>query len=284
MLHIPGRIFFSIIAALSVTALQAKPLFDSAPTFADEESRQIAMQLLKAHGGMLPWQTAKSLQFQFFTKMINNPKPFYSKEYLDLNTGAALIDWQFFNSQVAWDTKQVWASNWKLPLSPGFFVRLTSSFITLPWQIHQQDMRVGPAGIGHLPEDVTPYTTLKVTMASPNPSMPGTFYEIFIDRKSGLMRGVRFDINHPGMVQNPDQPLGPNIHVFDEFRRMDGLVLPTFYHTFGQGNGSGTNTRAYHFVWDITLRKPFPDLTKIRPSHAEVDTISTKWWQQVEQP
>lgn len=61
-----------------------------------------------------------------------------------------------------------------------------------------------------------------------SPSMPGTFYDIFIDQESGLMKGVRFDISQPGMVVNHSQPLGPDFHVFGEYRKFYGLALPTF--------------------------------------------------------
>ena len=209
----------------------ADPWFDGSPEYADERSREVASALLAAHGGMAPMTDAKSLKFDFFTKMIGGPMPFYSIESVDLENGNAHIEWPFWNSRVAWNDGEVWSHRWPMPMPAGFFIRLTTSFITLPWQINADSANVGPVSSGHIPEDDAVYDVLRVTFDHRSPTIPGTFYDIYVDRQTGLMKAIRFDINHPGMVANPTQPIGPNVHVFGEYRQFDGLVLPTFYKT-----------------------------------------------------
>jgi len=271
-----------LIAALVVFAsasAQATPWFDGTPDYADSASQALAQQLLEAHGGMQPMADAESLQFRFFTKVLGGPMPFYSFEAVDLATGNAYIEWPFWESRVAFKDGELWSHQWPMPMPAGFFIRLTASFMTLPWQIQADDANVGPAGTGKLPEDETEYDVLQITFDTRSPSIPGTFYDLFIDPVTHRVRGVRFDINHPGMVANPNQPLGPNYHVFGEYRKFDGLLLPTFYKSYGRGSASGGSSNAYHFAWDVQLDQPFDAARLIAPEGSERDAVSMQWWQ-----
>jgi hypothetical protein len=269
--------FLLVVFAPSMTWSQT--WFEGEPVFADDASRTLAAELLHAHGGMAPMAEANSLQFSFFTKMIGNPTPFYSKESLDLATGNALVDWPFWNSTIGWDGKNIWTRNWPMPLPGGFFVRLTSSFLTLPWQIHSDNATIGPVFQDKLPGDDTVYDVLRITYQNRHPGIPGTFYEIFVHPNSHLMTGLRFDINHPGMVANPSQPLGPNYHVFSDYRTFDGLVIPTFYKSFGTGSSAGGESNAYHVVWDLQVDQAFDSHRIQAPSDAMLDQVSASWWQ-----
>ena len=268
-----------ILTLIASASAQATPWFDGTPDFADEASRSLAEKVTQAHGGMQPMTEANSLQFNFFTKVIGGPMPFYSFEAVDLATGDAYIDWPFWDATVAWKNGELWSKQWPMPMPAGFFIRLTTSFITLPWQIHADGANIGPVRQATLPEDDKLYDVLRITFDQRSPSMPGTFYDLFIDPESGLMKGVRFDINHPGMVTNPSQPLGPNFHVFGEYRKFDGLVLPTFYKSYGGGSANGGGSNAYHFAWDVRLDQPFDTSRLVAPADAVQDAVSMKWWQ-----
>lgn len=256
----------------------SSPWFDGTPDYADDESRRLATAVLQAHGGMQPMAEAKSLQFSFFTKMIGGPMPFYSFEAVDLENGNAYIEWPFWESRVAWTDGELWSHQWPMPMPAGFFIRLTTSFMTLPWQIQADSANVGPASQGHLPEDDTVYDVLRITFDDRSPSIPGTFYDLFIDPETHLMKGIRFDINHPGMVANPSQPLGPNFHVFAEYRQFDGLILPTSYMSYGTGSANGGASNAYHFAWNVRLDEPFDETKLQAPADAVKDTVSMEWW------
>jgi len=267
-----------LLLLLASGAAHAGPWFDGSPDYADEASRQLAAGLLAAHGGMQPMSEAESLQFNFFTKMIGGPMPFYSYEAVDLENGNAYIEWPFWESRVAWKDGELWSHQWPMPMPAGFFIRLTTSFMTLPWQIHANSANVGPVRTGLLPEDETVYDILRVTFDDRSPSIPGTFYDIYVDPETSLMKGIRFDINHPGMVANPSQPLGPNFHVFAEYRQFDGLILPTSYMSYGTGSANGGASNAYHFAWNVRLDEPFDESKLNAPDGAVIDAVSMDWW------
>lgn len=271
-----------MVLLLAFGTAQADPWFAGKPHYVDDTSRTLATELLDAHGGMQPMVEAKSLQFSFMTKALGGPSPFYSVEAVDLETGNAWLEWPFWDSRVGWNNGELWSHRWPMPMPAGFFIRLTASFITLPWQINADTANVGPASTGQLPDDDTVYDVLRVTFDDRSPTIPGTFYDIYIDPETRLMKGIRFDINHPGMVANPNQPLGPNFHVFGEYRRVDRMVLPTFYLTHGAGSTEGGENNAYHFAWDIRTDLPFDYDKLIPPEGAVMDSVSMEWWQSME--
>lgn len=267
-----------ILAILASGAAHASPWFDGNPEYTDDASRELAAQLLEAHGGMQPMQAAKSLQFNFFTKASGGPNPFFSFEAVDLATGNAYMEWPDWNASVALNDGDLWSHQWPMPMPAGFFIRLTTSFITMPWQIQADSANVGPVSQGQLPNDNTLYDVLRITFDDRSPSIPGTFYDLYIDAETHVMKGIRFDINHPGMVANPSQPLGPNFHVFFEHRQFDGLILPTSYVSYGQGSANGDVGTAYHFAWNVRLDEPFNEAKLKAPNGAVKDTVSMDWW------
>jgi hypothetical protein len=267
-----------VFLLLGPQAAIAEPWFSGHPEYADSESEALATSLLQAHGGMQPMAAATSLEFNFFTKMIGNPTPFYSFEALDLATGSAYVDWPFWNAKISWNQQEVWTENWPMPMPAGFFVRLTSSFLTLPWQLRADDANVGPVSQDTLPGDNTMYDVLRITFDSRSPTIPGNYYDLFVDPETQLMKAVRFDINHPGMVANPSQPLGPNYHVFGDYRIFDGMAIPTFYKSYGQGSVKGGQSNAYHFVWNLRTDQPYDDSRQTTPTDAQMDSVSSNWW------
>ena len=271
-----------IFLLFTSAASNSAPWFDGTPDYSDDASRRLAAQLLEAHGGMPAMRKAKSVQFNFFTKAMAVPDPFYSIESVDLSTGSAYLEWPFWNATFAWHDGELWSHRWPMPMPAGFFVRLTTSFMTLPWQMQADSANVGPVTNGQLPGDETIYKVLRITFDERSPSIPGTFYEVYVDPESHLMKGIRFDINHPGMVANPNQPLGPNFHVFMQHRQFDGLTLPTSYMSYGSGSANGGSTNAYHFAWDIKLDEPFDTTKLVAPEGAVLDAVSMDWWQATE--
>lgn len=271
---------FSIVLLLIVPlTAQSGPWFDGRPEYLDAESRTLAETVLAAHGGMPAMKVAQSLKFHFFTKVVGAPSPFYSVEAVDLASGDAYIDWPFWDATIAWDSRQLWSHRWPMPMPAGFFIRLTTSFITLPWQIQANGANVGPVSSGKLPNDDKLYKVLRITFDRRSPSIPGTFYEMYVDPQTKLMRGIRFDINHPGMVANPKQPLGPNVHVFGDYKKIDGMLIPMFYKSFGKGSAQGGSSNAYHFLWDVNFDQPFDTKRLLPPEGATVDSVSADWWE-----
>ena len=273
-------LFFALAVCDLATA--GSPLFDGEPRYADDESRRIALRLVEAHGGRDGWRDAESLSFRFVTKVIGAPVPWYSIETMDLRSNAAYIDWPWWDAKTGFDGEAVWSENWKMPLPAGFFTRLTASFITLPWLTGMDGVTVGPVTTDRLPGSETRYRVLRLEFAERGPQVPGEYYELFIDPDRHVMRAVRFNITHPGMVANPNQPLGPNLHVFQEYRQIEGLIFPTYYTSYGRNAANATDSSAIHMLFDLSLERPFDVAAASPPPAAERDEVTRSWWQQAD--
>ena len=65
------------LGLLAAGSALAEPFFAGDPDYQDDASRELAAELLAAHGGMAPLAAAPSVKFSFFTTMLGNPNPFY---------------------------------------------------------------------------------------------------------------------------------------------------------------------------------------------------------------
>ena len=285
-----NKIFCAAAAALMLTATAAiadSRKFSGAPAYESEAARQAVMGMIEAHGGLEPWAEVDTLRFQFFTKVIGAPTPqppFYSIETTSIATGDVILDWPWFGAETVWSGEEVWSRNWPIPpLPPGFFTQLTTSFITLPWLTQTDGVTISGPIKDRLPEDAHDpklYDVVHMTFDHPNPSIPGEFYDIFIDPDTHLMKAVRFNITHPGMVRIAGQNIGPNFHVFSEYQNIGGLKIPVYYYTYGSGAAPSQDVNALHVVFGLQLDATFDEDRLARPEDAIVDVETTNWWTQ----
>jgi hypothetical protein len=272
----------AIVAGLQLAL--ASPLVSAQVTggadYADPKTRVIVEEMIAAHGGIEAWNRIESFSYMFFTKNSGNPEPWLSRETVDPRSGRAYLDWPVLDASIVWDGSTVWAVGWPVTLPPGFFSRLTYSFITLPWQTQQPGVRLEAIGTGRIPNDETDFVTVRMTFDHQTPSSPGNYYQLYIDPDSQLLRAVEFNITHPGLAANPDQPLGPNLHVFEEHREVDGLTLPVFYVSYGFNQRNASTSNAVHYVFDLSLGEPFDEARMERPSGAIVDHMTLGFWEE----
>jgi hypothetical protein len=272
------------VIAVSLHLALVSPLISAqdaqGPEYADPETRAIVEQMVTAHGGTEAWNRVESFSFMFFTKNSGNPEPWLSRETIEPRSGRAYLDWPVLDASIVWDGSTVWAVGWEVPLSPGFFTRLTYSFVTLPWQTQQSGVRLEATGTDRIPNDETEYVTVRMTYDRQTPNSPGNYYRLFIDPDSQLLRAVEFNITHPGLAANPNQPLGPNLHVFEEHREVVGLTLPVFYISYGFNQRNASTSNAVHYVFDLSLDQPFDEARMERPSGAIVDHVTLGFWEE----
>jgi len=263
---------------LSTSVLAEGAYFLGQPEYQDSRSQALVTAMLEAHGGTQAWSDAEVLSFRFVTKVVGGGAPFYSIEKVALDAGATYIEWPWLQATTGWDGTTVWSKNWPMPIPPGFFTHLTTSFITMPWLTQHDDAVLSYVGHETLPKSEDEMEVVRLTFDAPGPHVPGNYYELFIDPERKLLRAVRFDITHPRMVANPNQPIGPNIHVFEEYRSLAGLVVPTYYVTHGTRQGQGS-TAAVHMVFDMSLEGRLEPKQTALPEGGVVDTATAQWWQ-----
>lgn len=283
------KAFFTLLF-LSFTAnstLAGEGLFKGKPLYADENAKTLVEDLIKAHGGAEAWKDVEALKFSIITKVIipgtpTPQPPRYSTETVNLQTGAAYLDWPFWGSEIIFDGQKVHSKQWPLPLPPGFFSHLTFSFLTLPWLTQADGVRIGEIREKTLPGRGNQSLVIRLEFEGPNPNIPGNYYDLFINPETKLVEGVEFNITHPGMVAVDAQPIGPNYHIFLEHYRVGNAVIPAYYESYGSGAANNVDVGAIHIIFDVEAGEVF-DATRLEVEEGFVaDEITNTWWQGME--
>jgi hypothetical protein len=188
-----------------------------------------------------------------------------------------------FDATIWADGEQAWSQGWPLGFSPGFFPYLTASFVTLPFLLDGPGTRLGEVEIRQLPEDDTAYLTFRVTLEKPGGRAPGTYYRLYIHPETYAYKAIEFDISHPGLVANPNQPLGPNVHVFEQYTQIRGVRIPSYYKTYGHNRRTGQKSDADHWLFSVSADRPFSEAWGAGPQ-GEPDTVTAEFWKRSQTP
>ena len=249
------------------------------PDYATVETRTVIEAMVEAHGGMDAWRGVESFRFRMFSKVSGQANAWLSTETVEPSTGRSVLDWPVLGASIVWDGEEVWSVNWPPAPPPGFFPRLSYSFVSLPFLTQDDGVSLGPVERGHVPADTTEYLTVRMTYPNQNASIPGDYYKLFIDPATHMIKAVEFNITHPGMVANPAQALGPIVHVFEEYTLVGSLTLPTYYVTFGFNPRNRNISNALHIVFDISVDGRFDEARMRRPANAVTDVQTLRFWE-----
>ena len=266
---------FSILIVLAghVSSKNMKPTYDS------KKTQELVETMLDAHGGLTPWREAGSFWFQFMTNVKGSPQPFYTKEHVNLKSDQAYLHWPLWQAKLAWNGSSLKSENWPIKqLPPGFFTKLTASFISLPWLTQDIDVKLSARQPAKLPDSDTIYWVVRMEYGVQRPEIPGTYLDLYIDKKLHLMKGIGFDINHPSMVANPNQAIGPNFHIMRDYEEINGLMIPSYYVSYGKRPDGNFKSNAVHMVFDVRFDKPFEEKELMLGERAVTDQSTLNWW------
>lgn len=166
-----------------------------------------------------------------------------------------------------------------MPIPAGFFARLTYSFVNLPFLTQNDGVRLELEGMKTLPNTDGEFISVLMRYPMPGGSMPGTYYRIFIDSETMLMKALEFDIAHPGMSASPTQPLGPITHIFEEYKQVGGVVIPVFYSTYGLGAREMDEVVAVHYLFNMSVDGEFDEMLVQKPQGAVADRSTMDFWE-----
>ncbi len=272
-LNLLVRLILIVIPFLLSHKIEASPLYDS------NETKLFVKQMVKAHGGMKIWSESDSLWFQFMTNVRGAKTPFYTQEHVNLRKDNAYITWPLWNAKLSWDGNQIRTVNWPMKgMPPGFFTKLTASFISLPWLTQADDAKLTLMTDSKLPEGDTIYTVVRLEYGRQKPEIPGTYMDIYIDKSTFLMKGIGFNINHPAMMANQKQAIGPNFHVMRDYQVVNGLQIPAYYVSYGKRPDGNFTSNAVHMVFDVRLNKIFDQSQLLTKENTVVDQQTLSWW------
>lgn len=277
MTHWAGLLLGASMAAGQATADEGRP-GGTGPDYATADTRAVIEAMVTAHGGMDAWRAVESIRFRMFTKVSGSGNAWLSTETVEPSTGRSFLDWPVLDASIVYDGTEVWSVNWPPAPPPGFFPRLSYTFVSLPFLTQDDRVVLGPVERGRVPGDSTEYLTVRMTYPRQNASIPGDYYKLFIDQESHRLKAVEFNITHPGMIANRNQALGPIVHVFEEYTVVGALTLPTYYVTFGFNPRNKNISNALHAVFDVSVDGSFDEARMQRPANAVTDEQTLAFW------
>jgi hypothetical protein len=219
---------------------------------------RIVLDMIEAHGGMVPWRSAGTVSFENEFSTAAGP-PVVSRVMVDQRTRRAYIDFPGTDMSLAWNGSQAWGVNWNSSMPPRFLARMDYYFVNLPWLTMDPGVQLTSRGTGPLAADSTEYAIVMMTF------QPGTSdsYRLYIDPATKRLRGF----SYRGMVPPGMQSAPEHIVTYDSLATMDGLVVPVAYTIHETDSVYATCS-----IRNWTFGAPFDEARMTMPEGAVVDT------------
>ena len=247
-------------------------------TASADEAHMVAKKMIEAHGGMEKWSQAPTVSFKHTMIAPQQPDdPWTSIDVTEQGSRRTYQDWPLDEATIVFDGKETWSTDWKRLNPPKFMVNMAYYFLNLPWITQDDGVVLGDFGEGKLPHDDKAYITIRMTFEAGVGDAPDDYYVIYIDPDTHLMRGCEYIVTYGAMLDLFNMPpdvkfLGPLVKVFDDYEKVDGLMVPMTYKTYtpnGQMYGD-------HSVENVSFKQPFDEARMKKPNNAVIDTSSNE--------
>ncbi len=240
----------------------------AAETAAPADVPRIVLDMIDAHGGMVPWRSAGTVSFEDEFTSPGGP-PEVSRVMVDQRTRRAYIDFPGTDMSLTWDGRKAWGMNWKSTTPPRFLALLNYYFVNLPWLTMDPGVELAAHGAALMGADSTEYAIVMMTFAPGTGDTPDDYYRLYIDPQTKRLKGFAYVVTYqallpPGMESTPEHLL-----VYDAFETVNELVVPTAYTIYE--NGALYATCA---IRNWTFGAPFDEARMTMPEGAVVDTTT----------
>lgn len=242
-------------------------------------AQDVCHMMIEAHGGMEKWASAPTVSLQHELTSPQDPDDVWrSIEVTEQGSRRSYQEWPLEEARIASDGKETWSLNWKRKNPPKFMVNLAYYFLNLPWITQDNGVNLNYEGLGRFPTAEKDYWKVRMTFDAGVGESPDDYYTIFVDPESHRMAATEFVVTYGAMLdlfQVPEEvtAIGPLYHVYDEFGRFDGLVVPTSYRTFFV---NAERLYGNHTVSHISFTQSFDASRLQRPKGAIVDQSSNQ--------
>ncbi len=235
---------------------------------------ELAAKLVAAHGGKGAWESAPTTSYDHTLEFDGDEgRHWRSIELIDRSTGHAYHEYPNHGSRLGWNGREVWATNWSLGNPPTVMIKLTQYSLIAPFLSLLPGAGLEAAGTAKIPGEKQLLPTFIVRFpkdASQPPS--AVYYRVYLDPATSQLRALEYAVGYGPLLDLMEAPpgaeqIGPILHVYDAWATVDGLLMPTRYHTVGP-NGA---IYGKHTVTDWSLRKPFAAARLVRPPEGVVD-------------
>ncbi|MGJ8663066.1 MAG: hypothetical protein ACSHWU_05410 [Marinicella sp.] len=256
---------------------------NAAPTYANDQTKQVIEAMVKAHGGIDKWRSIPAITFD--TVMHNNYHGknelawWVARESIDQKTKQVYQDWYLNDAAIAFDGEQVWSKNWKKANPPTAMVYFFYYFVNLPWITQDDGVQLSDvsefAWPGH---GGKVYHEVKMTFAD-KPVIGKSaldYFVLYIDQETNLLAGYQYAVGNRALLKSLGQPperelFGPLWRLITKNQTVDGLVFPAAFRTMPEADERIVGN---HIITHVDTQTPFDSKQVIMPEGAVIDDKS----------
>ena len=236
------------------------------PDYISDLSKEIINKTLEAHGGMKAWKKVDVIKFHKIARPVSEDgklpyNPWITIETIHKPTEQVRIELPIDNGLIIRTEKEILyrgISPAKMQAAnPAMLSLMTYKFTNLPWLTQQKGVTVHDVTEARLPNEEKVYHCIKITYDESFGYAIGDFYKLYIDPDNYKYKAVSFSVNMGQFVEGAGS--SPEmVHVFKEYEKVNGLLIPTQYETYRMGQkGDGIPFGATHDLWSVEFSKNF---------------------------
>jgi len=206
--------------------------------------------------------------------------PWLSVEMVEQGRRRMYHEWPLDEALLVYDGQKVWSKNWLRDNPPGMMAFVAYFFLNIPWITQDDGVVLGKPTRGSFPESAQSapdadksYHIIRMTYdPETTGASPYEYYDLYIEPDSYLLKGVNYTVTYRPLMDLFNIPdsvnfLGPLFKVYAGHTDVDGLLLPTRYDTYRQGEVYGIHT-----VENYSVRRPFDENRLRMPAGAVIDS------------
>ena len=259
------------LAHAASTAHPTKAAGADGPAYADKKTQRLVERMLERHGGLSAWRALPSIRYEHEMLDPSNPAdPWISIEAHDPRTRRTYHTWPRDEARIGYDGTRCWSVGWKRQNPPKMMATVSFFFLNLPWITQDAGVRLEAVGSREVPKisEERAMTAVRMTWPEGNPH---EYYELYIDPRTNVLRGVAYTVVDPTLLKlfapsGDVKFLGPLLKVYVDHEEHAGLLFPTRYDTYRNGNAYGV-----HWARAWSMDEPFDESELEMPEGASVD-------------
>ena len=259
-------LLLAVVVLGSVTMIR-----DNQPNYLSDLSKEIITKTLEAHGGLKTWEKAEVIKFHKIARPVSQDgklpySPWITVETIHKPTERVVIELPIDNGLIIRTNEEILykgiSPSKMQTANPAMLSLMTYKFTNLPWLTQQEGVTVHEPTEAKLPNEEKTYHCIKITYDDSFGYAIGDFYKLYIDPDSYQYKAVGFSVNMGQFIEGAGS--SPEmVHVFKEYKTVNGLVIPTQYETYRMGlEGDDIPFGATHDLWSIEFTKKFDARTE----------------------
>ena len=224
---------------------------------------------LKAHGGLTTWQSYSRMDYTTTDFPLGANAPFDFSQTTDLRNRHHFTQGKNFTAGKNQHNAWAFPNNDALGLPPAFFESGNFYFIAMPFVF--ADPGVITQDLGQTTFQNKTYNLVSVTYPEGLGDTPEDDYILYIDAQTHRLKMIDFiptsaEVNG----DTPIQDLPRKALVFDNWKRYDGLLIPTKATFYDWADGQFQNEGNTYSIHDVNFSKTPPKPSLFTAQHSRV--------------